>query len=84
VKQLIGQTINIGTGCAQYTRHLVNALLRYSKRPVFLEGKNASSSRSKSVHWQEADISRAIQAIDWKPEIKFRQTVEHIALNCIG
>ncbi len=81
---LIGLTINIGTGIAQCTRDLVNELLHYSNRPVFLEEKNAGSYRSETVHWQEADISRAIQSLGWKPKIKFKQTIEYIVLNNPG
>jgi NDP-hexose 4-ketoreductase len=80
---LQGRILNIGTGSAQYTRHLVKGLLRYHNHPVIVEEiKSQGSSRSRNVYWQEADISLAKQLLGWHPEQNFQQTIEHIALNC--
>ncbi len=84
VEHVLGQVINIGTGSAQSTRDLVNGLLIFSRRPVTLDETLSGSSRSESVYWQEADVSKAQQLMHWKSEIAFVQTLEYIASNCIA
>lgn len=84
VEHVLGQVINIGTGSAQSTRDLVNGLLTFSRRPVTLEETISGSSRSESVCWQEADISKAQQLMHWKSEIAFVKTLEYIGSNCIA
>lgn len=75
---LNGRIVNVGSGRAHQTRFLLTEMLRLSGRPVTIEENREGSRQSAAVDWQEADITRAAEALGWRPSIAFDQTLRDL------
>jgi nucleoside-diphosphate-sugar epimerase len=73
-----GEVVNIGSGAAHSTRHLVDEILAVAKRGAVIEDADRGSARSGWANWQEADISRAETLLRWTPRFSLEETIRHI------
>lgn len=61
--------LNIGSGTATRARVLAEELARVAGFRGRIEERGAGSLRSSAVSWQQADVTAAAAALDWRPEL---------------
>lgn len=70
--------LNVGSGKAVPSRHLVELLAQVSGFKGEIRETNPAPSRSASVGWIQADISRIAQVLGWKPTYTLQDSVEAV------
>lgn len=70
--------LNVGSGKAVPSRHLVELLAQISGYKGEIRETNPPPSRSASVNWIQADISRIAQVLGWKPTYSLKDSVEAV------
>jgi len=68
--------VNVGSGTALPARELVRTLVDVSGARVRVEEGGGGSARSADVPWQQADISTATTAWDWRPRTPLAASLE--------
>lgn len=75
---LTARVINVGSGRATQNRKLVEELVEATGYQGGIVEARTASSRSSSVHWQCADISRARLELGWTPDRPLRHSVAQL------
>ena len=70
------RVVNVGSGTAVAARELVRTLVDVSGARVRVEEGGAGSARSADVPWQQADITAATAAWDWRPRTPLAVSLE--------
>ncbi len=73
---LNGAIFNIGTGHARPTRDLVAGIMARAPRFATFDETLGGSDRSKSVAWQQADITKAKRLLGWSPKFSFDEMLD--------
>ena len=68
--------VNVGSGAAVPARELVRTLVDVSGARVRIEEGDGGSARSADVPWQQADITAATAAWDWRPRTPLAVSLE--------
>jgi NDP-hexose 4-ketoreductase len=68
--------VNVGSGTAVPARELVRTLVDVSGARVHIEEGAGGSARSADVPWQQADITAATAAWDWRPRTPLAVSLE--------
>ncbi len=68
--------VNVGSGAAVPARELVRTLVDVSGARVRIEEGGGGSARSADVPWQQADITAATAAWDWRPRTPLAVSLE--------
>jgi NDP-hexose 4-ketoreductase len=68
--------VNVGSGTAVPARDLVRTLVAVSGARVRIEEGDGGSARSADVPWQQADITAATAAWDWRPRTPLAVSLE--------
>ena len=68
--------VNVGSGTAVPARELVRTLVGVSGARVRIEEGDGGSARSADVPWQQADITAATAAWDWRPRTPLAVSLE--------
>ena len=68
--------VNVGSGTAVPARELVSTLVDVSGARVRIEEGDGGSARSADVPWQQADITAATAAWDWRPRTPLAVSLE--------